>query len=133
MSLYIELQAKQDQLATLQDQLSDLQSKLSDIEANPEHYTNLENIYDDFLDELYAEACEALPISITGSELIKEHDPTMYRCGYSDFCSDYDYASLDIYTDTESEIEDIESEIESLLDEISEIEDQIAEEEEDQE
>lgn len=129
MSLYNELQAKQDQLATLQDQLVDLQSKLSDIEVNLENYADLESQYDDFLDEIYSEACEALPISVTGSELIKEHDPVMYRCGYSDFCSGYDYASLEVYTDTENEIQDIESEIESLQDEISEIEDQIAEEE----
>lgn len=113
-NLQIELNTKQKELAELQDQLSDLQSKLSDIEVNPDEYTDLDSLHDDLLDELYSEACEALPVSITGSELIREFDPVMYRCSFSDYCSNYDYASLDIYQDTENEISDIEDQIEEL-------------------
>jgi predicted nucleic acid-binding Zn-ribbon protein len=125
MSLYNELAAKQKELSGLQDQLSDLQDKLKDIENNPEQYADLESQYDDFLDEIYAEVCEALPVYVTGSKLIAEHDPTMYRCGFSDYCSDYDYSSLDVYTDMESEIEYIEDQISDLESEISEIESEI--------
>jgi len=133
MSLYNELAVKQQELASLQDQLSDLQDKLKDIETNPEQYTDLESLYDDFLDEIYSEVCEALPVYVTGSYLIAEHDPTMYRCGFSDFCSDYEYSSLDVYTDTESEIEDIEDQLSDLEEEISELESEIEELESDQE
>lgn len=129
MSLYTELQTKQTELAALQDQLSDLQSKLSDIETNPEEYADLESQYDDFLDEIYSEVCGALPVQILGSQLIAEHDSVMYRYGYSDFCSEYDYASLEVYTDTENEIADIENQISELEEEISELEDQIESEE----
>lgn len=126
-TLLIELQTKQKELKQLQDQLSDLQSKLSDIEVNPEQYADLDEQHDDLLDELYAEACEALPVNITGSELIREFDPVMYRCSFSDFCSDYDYSSLDVYQDTESEISDIEDQISELESEIEDLENEINE------
>lgn len=125
MSLYTELEAKQTELQALQDQLSDLQSKLSDIEKNPQEYADLENEYDEMLDDVYSEVCDALPVSMTGSQLIAEHDPVMYRCGYSDFCNAYDYSSLEVYTDTENEIEEVEDQISDIETEISEIEDQI--------
>lgn len=119
------LAEKQKQLAELQDQLVDLQSKLKDIESNPEEYTDLESLYDELLDEIYGEACEALPLSVTGSYLIQQLDPIMYRYGFSDFCSDYDYASLDIYKDTETEIEDLEIDIEGIEQEIEDLTNEI--------
>lgn len=126
-NLQIELNNKQKQLVEFQDQLSDLQSKLSDIEVNPDQYADLESEHDDFLDELYSEVCEDLPVNISGSELIREFDPVMYRCSYSDYCSNYDYASLDIYQYTESEISDIEDQISDLESEIEDLESQIEE------
>lgn len=132
-NLQIELNTKQKELAELQDQLADLQSKLSDIEVNPEEYVDLESQHDDFLDEAYSEACEALPVNVTGSELIREFDPVMYRCSFSDYCSNYDYASLDIYQDTENDIEDIEDQISDMESEIEDLESQIEEFEADQE
>jgi len=123
------LQALQNQLVNLksefivkQNELKDLQSDLLDIEKNPQEYTDLESLYDDLLDELYSDVCEALPVTITGSELIKEFDPIMYRCGFSDFIGQFDYSSLDCYTDKESEIEDLESEISDLESQIEDIE-----------
>lgn len=125
MSLLVTLAEKQNHLAALQDQLIDLKCKLNDIEVNPEEYIDLESLYDEFLDEIYSEACEALPLSVTGSYLIRQLDPVMYRCGFSDFCSEYDFSSMDVYMDTQNEIEDleidikgIEQEIEDLLNEI---------------
>lgn len=132
-NLQIELNVKQKELAELQDQLADLQSKLSDIEVNPDQYTDLNSLHDDELDEIYSEACEALPVNITGSELIREFDPVMYRCSFSDFCSNYDYASLDVYQDTENEISDIESQISDLESEIEDLENEIEQLEADKE
>jgi len=126
------LQALQDQLSNLQSELvikqkelKDLQSDLLDIEHNPDQYADLDSQYDDFLDELYDDVCEALPVSITASELIREFDPVMYRCGFSDFIDQFDYSSLDCYTDKESEIEDVESEISDLESQIEDLENEI--------
>lgn len=110
----------QTELETLQAELSEAQGKLKDIENNPQEYTNLENMYDDFLDDMYAEQCEALPVVISGSKLISEFDPTMYSCGFSDYCNDYDYASLDVYQETEDLISDLEDQIYAIETEIEE-------------
>jgi peptidoglycan hydrolase CwlO-like protein len=124
----MNIQEIKKELAELQDQLSDLQSKLSDIEVNPDQYTDLDGQHDDLLDELYSEACEALPVCITGSQLIREFDPVMYRCSFSDFCSNYDYQSLNVYQDTESEIEDIETMISDLESKIEDLENEATDE-----
>jgi peptidoglycan hydrolase CwlO-like protein len=124
----MNIQNLEKELSELKDQLSDLQSKLSDIEANPDQYADLSGLHDDMLDELYSEACEALPVCTSGSELIRELDPIMYRCSFSDFCSNYDYQSLNIYQDTESEIEDIETMISDLESKIEDLENEATDE-----
>jgi hypothetical protein len=113
-NVMITLSDLQKLLAEKQEQLLDLQYKLSDIEVNPQEYADLDSLHDDFLDEIYSEVCENLPVSVTGSELISEHDPVMYRCSFSEFCSDFAYQDLDVYQQTESEIEDLECEISDL-------------------
>jgi DNA repair exonuclease SbcCD ATPase subunit len=126
-SLKCKLISLQSDLNMRVTKLTELQSDLSDIEVNPDQYTDLDSLYDAELDEIYFDACEALPINISGSQLLREFDPIMYRCGFSDFCSNYDYKSLDIYTDKESEIEDLESEISDLESEIEDLENEIDE------
>lgn len=118
----IKLIELQNELQALNVQLVDLNNKLEDIETNPQEYTDLESQHDDLLDELYNEVCEALPVCMTGSELIRDFDPTLYRCSYSEFCSDYDYSSLDIYVETQDEITDIEDQISDLENEIEDLE-----------
>lgn len=126
------LQTLQDQLVTLkselivkQNELKDLQTDFADIENNPDQYADLDSQYDDFLDEIYSDACDALPVCITGSQLIKEFDPVMYRCGFPDFINGFDYSSLDCYTDKESEIEEVEGEISDLESQIEDLETEI--------
>lgn len=126
------LQTLQDQLVTLkselivkQNELKDLQTDLADIEKNPQDYTDLDSLYDESLDEWYSEQCENLPVNVTASELIKEFDPVMYRCGFSDFINGFDYSSLDCYTDKESEIEEVEGEISDLESQIEDLETEI--------
>jgi predicted nucleic acid-binding Zn-ribbon protein len=126
------LQTLQDQLVTLkselivkQNELKDLQIDLADIEKNPQDYMDLETMYDEDLDSLYHDQCKDLPVNVTGSKLIKEFDPIMYRCGFNDFIDQFEYSDLDCYTDKESEIEDVESEISDLESVILDLEDEI--------
>ena len=124
-ALHVQLSKLRSELVVKQKELEDLQSDLSDIKNNPDQYVDLDSQYDDFLDELYSDVCEALPVCITGSELIREFDPVMYRCGFSDYIDQFDYSSLDCYTDKESEIEDVESEISDLESQIEDLENEI--------
>lgn len=106
-------------------ELNRLESELIDF---PEDY-DLHAEYDRELDEAYEDACNSLPVCVSGSELIEKFDPTLYRCGYSDFVSDFDFENIAEYTDLQEDIEDLEATIEGLKERISEIEEEIEEEE----
>lgn len=112
------------ELENLQAELSEAKDKLNDIQNNPQEYADLSGMYDDCLDELYSEQCEALPVYVSGSNLIREFDPTMYRCGFNDYCADYDYTSLDVYQETEDQITDLEDQIYEIENQIEELEEE---------
>lgn len=50
------------------------------------------DLYDQWINEIYESQLEELPSWITGSlspaALMQENDPTMYRCGFSDWLQD---------------------------------------------
>lgn len=90
--------------------------------------------WDNSLRECYSEALDSIPFYLGDVvELIKDNDPTSYRCGLNDFADGFDVTGLDAYTDLEGEIEDLESEIESLEDEIEYEIEELEQAEEDEE
>jgi hypothetical protein len=98
------------------------EGNLLDIQCNPQDYADLESEYDDYLDECYSDVCEALPVNVSGSELLKEFDPTAYRCGFNDWLDSYDYTSLDAHRDAEEVIEELEEQIAEVEQEIEALE-----------
>lgn len=119
MKTITELKA---QIVELQAKKADIEELISDIEVNPEEYADLSAQYDEELDEIYSDVCEQLPIVVTGSELIAEHDPVMYRCGFSDFCSNFRYQDLDLYQTAESDLDDVTAELDQLESELWDLE-----------
>ena len=79
------------------------------------------------LDEIYKEQIDQVNfISLPcASELLKEHDPVAYRCGYNDFVDSFDFESLEEYADLIEQLEEIEDTISSLEDELEEIQEEI--------
>lgn len=119
MHLITELES---QIESKQDRISELGGDIADMETSPdEWWPNLSDQYDEILDDVYLEVCEALPVSITGSQLIREFDPIMYRCGYADYLADHDITCMDECIERQSEIEDLESEIEDLEEQIEDL------------
>jgi predicted ribosome quality control (RQC) complex YloA/Tae2 family protein len=122
------LEQLQDTLETLQAQLVDAEAALLDIQQNPQDYADLKSEYDDYLDECYSDVCEALPVTVSGSQLIKDYSDTTYRCGFNDWLDSYDYTSLDAHRDAEEVIEDLEEQIAEVEQEIEALEDEASEE-----
>lgn len=118
------LEQLQQALETLQAQLIDAEAALLDIQHNPQDHADLESEYDDFLDECYSDVCEALPVNVTGSELLKAHDEIAYRCGFNDWLDIYDYTTLDAHKDAEEAIEALEDEIAEVEQEIETLEEE---------
>ena len=118
------LEQLQQTLEALHAQLVDAEAVLLEIQRNPQDYVDLESEYDDFLDEYYSDVCEALPVYVTGSELLKTYDKTAYRCGFNDWLDSYDYTTLDAHKDAEEVIEALEEEIAEVEQEIEALEEE---------
>jgi len=120
-----KLQEKADRLEfaidTNKNDLSYLELQIDNFEPD------LHDQYDDMLDEIYKEQIDQVNfISLPcASELLKEHDPVAYRCGYNDFVDSFDFESLEEYADLIEQLEEIEDTISSLEDELEEIQEEI--------
>lgn len=129
MTKLAELQAA---LTSKRDELEQMQDTLASMEADPlAHFEDeITEEWDNSLRECYSEALGSIPFYLGDVvELIKDNDPTSYRCGQNDYADGFDVSGLTGYQDLQSEIEELESEIESLEEDIEELEQ--AEEDED--
>lgn len=105
-------------LETLQDEFSIVTNDIYRFDASD--YLS----EDDFENELNSAYGE---VSICGTEYsagraLKDIDPIAFRCGYSDWCSEYDLESITEYTELIERKEEIENQIYDLESEIQELE-----------
>lgn len=121
MSILIE---KRNELAKLLEAIKAKQAEIDGFE-----YESSESDYDDFIDEMYG-SIDIAAGTFSASKILKECDPTAYRCGKADFDSNFDVCEVEEYTDLEKELEDLKEQRDGL---VSEIEDLEAEEEESEE
>lgn len=121
-------------LETLQLSLEIEQNDLNNIELQIDNFEpDLHDHYDESLDDIYQEEIDQISfISLPcPSELLKEHDPIAYRCGYNDFVDSFDFEELEEYQDllqqkkeTEEIIQEIEEQIEETEQEIEQLEEE---------
>lgn len=129
MNTQDQIENKQAELSKLNCALENKQNELSSFDLS-EHVGK--DPYNEMLDEIYKDACDQLPVNVTGSELLKNYDPVGYRCGFNDYIDSLDPSSFDEYKDLEEEIEELEDQICDVECEIEELEEQAEIKEEDQ-
>ena len=123
--LLAEIQMKEHAISRLQAQIKDKEAQQNSIECDPD---DLADQFDEILDE--AGSIEVAGCTFYPSQILKECDPVVYRCGLNDFADSYfnkeeteEYQALQEEIDQlESDIVDLESEIEDLENQIEEIE-----------
>jgi len=123
----------QNQLKSLESSLEVLNSELinlqSDLEGKTKNRDNIEVNPDEFEDHF----CEILDdlegefMGMSASYILKECDPTAFRCGLIDYCDCVDVEQLPEYQEAQEEIEEVESQIEDLELTIEELEEEISE------
>lgn len=118
------------QIAEVEEQIVNKQVEIESKqnEINSFEYECSDDEFSDYIDSIYPEV-NIGSLSFNPSEIMKELDPTAYRCGKSDYESEYDLDDCEEYTDLkgdlenlESDLEDLESELEDLQDELDELE-----------
>lgn len=112
-TLESKMEELQKLIAEKQTELQELEKEICDFELNPDNY---EDQYCEMLDGCYPQLFNMLP-----SYILRECDPTAYRCGLNDYVDsidlsdDSDYCELtEKQSDLESEISDLESELKEL-------------------
>lgn len=104
-------------IAELAQQAKALQSQIDSFELDPDDYTGQ---YDEMLDEVHGDF-----LGMDASYILKEMDPTAYRCGLLDYLDgldqDEEKMENDDYAEWMEELEEIESEIEELEDKLIEM------------
>lgn len=95
------------------------QAEIDNFEIDPDDYEN--------------EYCEMLneegPVKVAGltfeaDQIIRELDPTAYRCGLLDYVDGIEKSDVQEYQDLEEELEELESELTDLENELEEKEEE---------
>ena len=106
-----QIEAKIEELTA---QAKALQSQIDHFELDPDDYTEQ---YDQMLDEVHGDF-----LGMNASYILKETDPTAYRCGLLDYLDSLDQDEEKMENDSclelFEELEEIKSKIEELEDEL---------------
>lgn len=109
-------------LETLKAQIAELESsiviKQSEITSKQSEIDNFEyecseSDFDEMLDDCH-ETYNLGGMTFYPSDILKSCDPIAYRCGKSDYESNYDLDDVEEYTDLKDELEILEYELELL-------------------
>jgi len=109
--------------------MSELQDKINNvkelIKAKQNEIDSFEIDPDDFIDQ-YEEslnsegAVQVAGLTFYPADIIKELDPTAYRCGLNDYVDGIDKADCKAYQELEEELEALEDELTDLENELEE-------------
>lgn len=125
MSNIDQVNAKIESLEILivdkQTEIDNKQSEIDDFEFECD-----ESEFDDYLDNC-EESVTICGMEFLPSDILKNCDPTAYRCAKSDYESNYDLDSCEEYNDLKDELEELESELEDLESELAELQDDLDE------
>lgn len=120
-------------LETLKAQIAKLESSIegaqSNITAKQSEIDNFEyecseSEFDEMLDDCH-ETYNLGGMTFYPSDILKSCDPVAYRCGKSDYESNYDLNDCEEYNDLKGELESLENELSDLEGELEELQDVI--------
>lgn len=119
--LRAEVEMKEHEIRKMQSQIADKEKQQSNIEIDPDDY---EDQFDESLDDSIPEI-EIGCLTYSPSHVLKNVDPTAYRCSLNDFVDSLDVEDSDEYKALQSEIDDIQDEIDQLKSDIEDLENEI--------
>ena len=120
--LRAEVEMKEHEIRKMQSQIADKEKQQEQIELDPDDY---EDQFDESLDDSIPEI-EIGSLTYSPSHVLKNVDPTAYRCSLNDFVDSLDVEDSDEYKALQEEIDQLKSDIEDLESEIEDLENQIA-------
>lgn len=111
-----------------------IEAAISDIETAVENYKedtyNFVESYDELLNEMSEDEIKVggLVLACSPAELLKEHDPTAYRCGLIDYIDSIDIEDDPNYKKYAEPLQDRIEELKDILEQLREIEEGVEDE-----
>jgi len=106
-----------DRKEELKDLIKAKQKELDNFEIDPDEYE------DEYCEALDAEGDVYVGgLTFSPSQIIRELDPTAYRCGLIDFVDGMDIEEVPEYKELQEELEELEAELEELEAELEDLE-----------
>ena len=119
--LRAEVEMKEQEIRKMQALIADKEKQQSQIELDPDNY---EDQFDDMLNDSIPEI-EIGCLTYSPSHVLKNVDPTAYRCSLNDFVDSLDVEDSDEYKELQEEIDQLKYDIEELESEIEDLESEI--------
>ena len=116
--LRAEVEMKEQEIRKMQAMIADKEKQQEQIELDPDDY---EDQFDESMDDSIPEI-EIGCLTYSPSHVLKNVDPTAYRCSLNDFVDSLDVEDSDEYKALQSEIDQLKSDIEDLENQIEELE-----------
>lgn len=120
--LQAEIQMKEHEIRKMQALIADKEKQQEQIELDPDDFADQ---FDESLDDSIPEI-EIGCLTYSPSHVLKNVDPTAYRCSLNDFVDSLDVEDSDEHKALQDEIDQLQSDIEDLESEIEDLENQIA-------
>ena len=113
-------------IAEVEAKITNVNQQIEDKQKEIDHfeYTCTDEDYDNFLDDVYGDV-QVCSMEYSTSQALKLLDPIAYRCGKSDFESNYDLDDCEEYNDLKDELESLEDQLSDLESELEELSDQL--------
>lgn len=128
--LIVAIEAKKAEYLYINKALIKAEDILKQMENDPAAFfdSELSESFDDFLNELYSDVFDALPVTIGNgyaADIIKNEDQSFYREAYNNWLEDndnYDLSDFEEYQEQSDLVDQLNSDLENIEAEILELE-----------
>ena len=97
------------EIEELEEKINLKKMELDNFEIDPDDYTEQ---YDDFLNE--EGTVRVAGLEFDPAQIVKELDPTAYRCGLVDYVDGIEKSDVKEYQELEEELEELENQLEEM-------------------
>jgi len=126
-----EIETIESAIEASKQAITDKQGEIDNFDRS-QYYT--EDMYEEALEGIYGDSVEVCGMTMNPVYILKECDPTAYRCGMGDMVDSMDNSDFEEFNELEKELEELDDELTDLESELEELEEELElAEEEDEE
>jgi len=122
----MNIEQLQDMINAVESKIAEVNQQIEDTQREIDHfeYSCSDDEYDQYLDDVYGDV-QVCSFEYPTSQALKLLDPIAYRCGKSDYETDYDLDDVEEYNDLKDKLESLENQLSDLESELEELNDQL--------